>query len=341
MEDAQRLPGADEISDALFHHKAHGGIDNILLADAARPHALGGQAQGHAVRGSEIAVRRGGNGANHRGLRQQRHIVAHGGVAPLGADHLTQLFQARAAFQRPAQHRFARLGVGGQASAQQHLRPQEQRHLQQRPARAARQYVDGFLHLQRVAHMGAQGLLHAGNHRRHMLVHFPADIHHGFRQIDGGLQIGHQRARARFHIQHDGLGPGGEFFGKNAGGDQGDGIHRARHVPQGVKPLIGGGQMRASGPPRRSPACRTMRTNSSSGSSTRMPPGIAFQFINGAAGVAQAAPAHFQHLAAAGGHQRGQHQRGGIAHAAGGMLIHGHAPRIGERERRRSGSWPG
>ena len=161
-----------------------------------------------------------------------------------------------------------------------------------------------------------------------MPVHFPADIHHGFRQIDGGLQIGHQRARARFHIQHDGLGPGGEFFGKNAGGDQGNGIHRARHVPQGVKPLIGGGQMRAlahHGAAHLPHDAHKFLL----GQLHPHAPWNAFQFINGAAGVAQAAPAHFQHLAAAGGHQRGQHQRGGIAHAAGGMLIHGHAPHIG------------
>ena len=60
--------------------------------------------------------------------------------------------------------------------------------------------------------------------------------------------------------------------------------------------------------------------------------GNGFQFVQGAAGMAQAPPAHLGHGRAAGRHQGCQHQRGRIPNAAGGMLIHldaGNAGKIG------------
>lgn len=50
--------------------------------------------------------------------------------------------------------------------------------------------------------------------------------------------------------------------------------------------------------------------------------GNALQLVQRAAGVAQSAPAHFGYGHTAGGYQRGQDERGGITHAAGGMLVH-------------------
>ena len=55
-----------------------------------------------------------------------------------------------------------------------------------------------------------------------------------------------------------------------------------------------------------------------------------FQLVDSAAGVPEAASAHFCHLDAAGRSDRRNDQRGLVAHAAGGMLVSGDAANAGQ-----------
>ena len=203
---------------------------------------------------------------------------------------------------------------------------QEQGHFLQRPAGAAGEHVDGLLDLQGVAHMAAQGLFHAGNHRRHAPARQGADIHHGPGQLNGGIQGGHDGAAAGLHVQHDGLSAAGKFLAQNAADDEGQRIHGGGHVPKGVEPLVRRGQLGAL-------AHHGATHGAHDGEEfllrqRHLHAGDAFQLVHRAAGVPQAPAAHFQHLAAAGRNQWGQDQGGGVAHAAGGVLVHRHAPYV-------------
>ena len=187
--------------------------------------------------------------------------------------------------------------------------------------------------------MGTQGFFHAGNHAAHRPLKLYANVHHGFCQVHGIGQGGHQGTGTYFHIQHDGFGAGSEFFAQNAGGDQGNGIHRAGHIPQGVEPFIGRGQVFALA--HHTAAHFPHDLHKAVFVKLHLHAFNAFQLIHRAAGMAKPPAAHLQHFAAAGSNQRSQYQSGGIAHAAGGMLIQRNAVHIRLQHGAAAGHFPG
>ena len=181
-----------------------------------------------------------------------------------------------------------------QAGRAEHLRPQRQRHVEQVAFRAAGERPDGLLHLERVAHLVAQRLLHAGDQRAEPAAGHRADFDHFLGQANRVLLCLHQRALAGLHVQHHRVAAGGNLLGQDRGHDQRHAVHRRGHVAQGVERLVGGRQIG-----RLSDDCQAdvgyLADELFLG---QVDPHArnALQLIQRAAGVAQAAAAHLGHF---------------------------------------------
>ena len=207
---------------------------------------------------------------------------------------------------------------------------QQQGNFLQCPGSAAGEHVNGILHFQGIAHMGAQGLLHAGDNGHHRLVRQGADVHHGLGQVNAALQRVHNGTAASLHIQHNGICAAGQLLAHNRGGNQGQGIHGGGHVPKGVQGLVRRGK--GTRLPDDGTANGLHLTDEGILGDFHAHAGDGFQLIQRAAGMSQSPAAHLGHGNAAGCYQWSQHQGGGIAYAAGGVLIHLH-PRNGGKIR--------
>ena len=166
----------------------------------------------------------------------------------------------------------------------------------------------------------AQRGIHIGDHGGHMAAMVGANGDHQLGQLNALVHGLHERARAGGDIQQDGVRAGGQLFGHDAGGDEGDAADSGGHVPQGVHLFIRHGDALALADDREADLVH-LRKEFLLGQGC---PGAghALHLINGAAGVPQTTAAHFGDLDAAGRHDGRNDQGGLIAHAAGGVLVH-------------------
>ena len=292
------------MADTLVQHKAHAGVDDIRLGLAARSHGLGGVSQADGIHVMDVAVRQGGHITHNSGLRQPGYIIAAGGVASLSHNHLPQLLQSPAAVKRVQQPGTAFRHIRGGVRQHQHMRAQLDGHIQQGTGGTAGQHVDSFLYFQRVADMTAQGLAHIGYQRYHAAARVAADAHHGLGQFNAVVQRLHQRARAGFDVQHNALRAAGQLFGYDAGGDQRQAVHRGGYVPQGVQGFIRGSQIFGLADDCQPNILYLLQKGFFADIYAHARD--AFQLVQGSAGVAQTAAAHFGYGHAAGGYQGGQ-----------------------------------
>ena len=125
------------------------------------------------------------------------------------------------------------------AGQAQHLRGQPERKALQLGRSAARQRVDRFSHLERVANRATQRLLHIG----HVGDGLPAGTRSKRDQGPGErLRLGDGRnegAAAGLHVQQDRVGSGRQLLAHHATGDQGHRIDSRRGVAQCVENLVG------------------------------------------------------------------------------------------------------
>ena len=326
MERAQHVAAAHRVAHALMHDHAHGQIQRIGLVLAARAQTLGGVAHVGGADGLDVARFVGAE--LHLRLRfgQQRRVLGHAGIAALGRDHLGQLAQALAVFDLCAEHVHARRNGVDFSRAAQNVRAKRQRDLQQIALRAAGEHVDGLLHLQRVAHVVAQRLIHVGDQRGEPLAAEVADAHHCLRQLQRFFIGVHDRAAAGFHVQHHHVAARGQLLGQNGRDHQRQTVHRRGHVAQSVERLVRRGERRRLTDDGAAHVCdlpaegRVVQIDAHAGDG--------LQLVQRAAGEAQSAAGHLGHFHAAGGHQRHENQRGGVAHAAGGVLVGLHAGNV-------------
>ena len=166
----------------------------------------------------------------------------------------------------------------------------------------------------------AQGGVHVGDHGGHPAAMVGADGHHELCQLDALVHGFHKGTGAGGHIQQNGVRAGSQLLGHDAGRDERDAAHGGGHIPQGVHLFVCHGDALALADDRQTDAvdlCKELFLRQGR-------PGArhALHLVDGAAGVAQTAAAHLGDLDPAGCHDGGDHQRGLVAHAAGGVLVH-------------------
>ena len=147
-----------------------------------------------------------------------------------------------------------------------------------------------------------------------------ADGHHELCQLNALVHGFHKGTGAGGHIQQNGVRAGGQLLGHDAGRDERDAAHGGGHIPQSVHLFVCHGDALALADDRQTDAvdlCKELFLRQGR-------PGArhALHLVDGAAGVAQTAAAHLGDLDPAGCHDGGDHQRGLVAHAAGGVLVH-------------------
>ena len=162
--------------------------------------------------------------------------------------------------------------------------------------------------------------IHIGDHCRHPASVVGADGHHQLCQPDAVLHRFHKGTGAGGDVQQDSVGAGGKLFGHDAGCDQGDAAHGGSHIPQGVHLFIRHGNALALPDDRQTHAvhlCKELLLRQSG-----LCAGDALHLVDGAAGVTQTSAAHLGDLDTTRRHDGGNDQRGLVAYAAGGMLVH-------------------
>src|SRR5680860_6197 len=135
-----------------------------------------------------------------------------------------------------------------------------------------------------------------------------------------GVLLGrHEGAGAGLDVQDDGLRARSELLGHHARGDQGDRLDRGGDVAQRVQRAVGGHQ--AVGLRRDHAADLARDREQLLAGELHAHAGDGLQLVQRATGVPQSATLQLDHRAA-GGRQQGRHQhRGGVADAAGGVLV--------------------
>ena len=182
------------------------------------------------------------------------------------------------------------------------------------------EHVHALHHFQAVADVVAQRGVHIGDHGGHAAAVVGADGDHELCQLNALVHGLHERASAGGHIQQDGVRTGGQLLGHDAGRDERDAADGGGDVAQGVHLFIRDGNALALADDRQANLVHLgkeffLREGG-------LCAGNALHFINGAAGVAQATAAHLGDFHAAGRHDGCNDQRGLVAHAAGGVLVH-------------------
>ena len=176
-----------------------------------------------------------------------------------------------------------------------------------------------FGDLQRVADVLAQGLVHVGDKRRDLAAVGGADGDHQPCQLQGAVQILHKSAVAHRDIQQNGVRPGSQLFGHDGGGNQRNAADGGGDITQGVDFFVGHSNLPTLADDRNADVIdlpeKILLAQAGAGAGNRL------HLVNGAAGMAQPAPAHLGDFYAASGHDGGDDQSGLVAHTAGGMLV--------------------
>ena len=180
--------------------------------------------------------------------------------------------------------------------------------------------LDGLTHFQRIAHRVAQGLFHSGNQRSDFAPRTRANGDHQPGQDTGVVQIFHKSAPTTLHIQHNRIRTRGQFLAHNTGGDERQAGHSAGHIPQGIEPFVGWGQIGRL--PGNDQTDLPQLLTETFFTQLRRPAADTLQFVDGAAAETQPPPAHLAHGQATGGHNRTDRQRRLVTHAAAGMFVH-------------------
>ena len=101
------------------------------------------------------------------------------------------------------------------------------------------QHIEALLDLERVADAQPQRLVHVGDQRDHFLAHSLAGFNHQLGQKRGVFLGLHERARARFHVQHQPVDALGQLLAHDRGANQVGAFDRAGNVAQRIELAVG------------------------------------------------------------------------------------------------------
>ena len=309
-----------DIVAALFVQGDAGGkVQRVALFLAACAQQHTGRADLFGIVGHNVAVLFSQQFVAGGGLSKQAVIIQYPDIAALCGKHFLALFKGRAVRNDSLGHSAA---VGGIALARQHqhIGCQLQAHLGQVCRAVAFEHVHALHHFQTVADVVTQRGVHIGDHGGYPAAMVGADGDHQLRQLDTLVDSLHKGAGAGGDVQQNGVRAGSQFFGHDAGRNERNAADGGGNVPQGVHLFICHGDALALADDRQADPvhlCKKFLLREGG-----LCAGHALHLVDGAAGVAETPAAHFGDFHPAGCHDGRNDQRGLIAHAAGGVLVH-------------------
>ena len=220
----------------------------------------------------------------------------------------------------------------GHAAEQEHFSGEFQRHLHEILGATTFEALHRLPDLQRVADGSAKRRVHARDQGLHRLAEFTANPRHAFGKRDSVLPLRHEGAVAGLDVEHKGIDALGKLLGEDRGGDQRDALHRGRRVAKGVEHAVGRRDLgrladeHQAAFPSHAPVGREIEVDAKARD--------ALEFVQGAAGVPQAAARDHRHRHAAGRHDRGQNQARLVTDTTGRVLVDFRARNVGEVDHR-------
>ncbi len=253
-------------------------------------------------------------------VRQTAGIFDHARIASLQANHFAECI-TRASGSNHFRCERAACSDGFRAAAQdEHPGGKFQAQFAQIVRAFAVEDFDAFLDFERVADFAAQRLLHVGDERDDFFAHAHAGFDHQLGEIFGVFLLFHERAVAGFYVEHQRVNSLRHFFAHDGGGDQVGAFDCGGDVAQGVELFIGGRDF--GGLADQGAMSQRERAAEFCELQIYVEAGDGFQFVERAAGVAEAAAADHGHVEAGRGNDGSDDERSFVADAAGGVLVH-------------------
>ena len=245
--------------------------------------------------------------------------IAHAGIPSLRDDNLAELLERGSARERGLEARPRLRQPAGRSAQYKHFCAKPQRELAQIGGTAVAERRNGFLHLIRIAARLAERRVHVGEECDDGACVARAQRNHRLREANAVGDIRKKCPGTGFDIEHQ---PGErlrELLAHDTRGDQRNRFDRRGGIAHGVEFLVGRGDFSGLAD-QGAPEPLDLR-----GGTVQSEPcvetGDRLEFVEGAAGVPEAAARHHRHRHAAGGDQRGEHNRDFVAHPARGMLV--------------------
>ena len=288
-EHGERLSSFDGFARLFQDADACRMVDDAFLRLAPRAEHTGGLTDHFGVHVRDIAGPLSEDFQVKRRLRQFFGIVEAGGVAALRLDHGGKGAKGAAVLDGLLCKPLA-LGEVAAPDEAQHVGSEREADLPEVGGASALEHFHGFGDFERVADGRAQGHVHVGDDGRCLSSRALADGDHGTREGERVVERLHEGAAARLDIEHDRRAARRELLAHDGGGDERNGVDRRRDIAQRIELLVGGCKL-ARLPDERKPRlfydgekvfARERRLKARNG----------FELVDGAARVAEAAPAH-------------------------------------------------
>ena len=185
---------------------------------------------------------------------------------------------------------------------------------------ASLQAIDTFAHFQGIPSAAAVGFRHRIEQGFDRYPPEGSGIDQGLREGFGFGPRAHEGPAAEFHIEHEAVQAFSQFFAHDAGGDEGNAGHGPGDIPQSIEFAVGRAEARGLAGHESAEGLNlphhflTAQADPESRD--------AFQLVEGAPGDSETATGDHGDPQAIDGQQRGQHQGGFVADAAGGVFVH-------------------
>lgn len=328
MNSGERLAFFYAVANAFVEFEADGVINAVFFLFAAT--AKGGES------GSELFAIGVGDkacrGAWHIGagasLGKKSRVVNDAFVAALKANALLELFFGLTGGnhgfgeEAPLVERF------GALAEKKHPRGKFNAQFAQISRAAAAENFNALDDFSGMAGHPAERLVHIGDESDDFFAHALAGLDHDFGETDGIFFALHEGAGARFDVENESVNTFGKFFTHDGRADESDIFDGGGGVAEGVDFFVGWRDF--GGLADKAHAAFTENTAKFFEGEIHVEAWNGFEFIERAAGVAEAAAADHRNGEAARCNDGRENERSFIADAAGGMLIHFFPGKIGE-----------
>ena len=326
----ERLAFFYAIADAFVEFEADSVVDGVFLFFAAAAESGESGAKLFAVyRGEEACGGAEDIGAG-LGLREKPRIIDDTLVTALQANALLEFLLCLAGGDHGFGEEAAILDGFGAVAEKKHPGGKLDAQLDEIGGTSAVENLDAFSNFVRMAGHAAKRLVHVGNKSDDFLFHALAGFDHEFGEENGIFFALHEGAGTGFDVENEGVDAFGEFFAHDGGTDEADIFDSGSGVAQGVDFFVGGSNF--GGLTDEAHAAFAEHAVKILQGEIYVEAGDGFELVERAAGVAEATTADHGNGEASGGGDGGENERGFVADATGGMLVHFSAGDAGEIE---------
>ena len=172
----------------------------------------------------------------------------------------------------------------------------------------------------RMARHAAKRLIHAGDQRHHFLAHALAGFDHDFGEANRIFLFLHEGAGACLHVEDQGVNAFGKFLAHDRRADEADILDGGSNVTKRVDFLVGRSNLR--GLPDQAHAAFAEDAAKFVQRQIHVEAWNRLQFVERAAGVAEAAAADHRNRKAARRDDGSKNERSLVANPSGGVLVH-------------------